>query len=386
MTSNSTTPDSPQQCPHERLTEEGYCRRCNADCRGIPDPFHTSLPTPKCPQCDQPLKRVVQETNSLLNHDQWASTIAGEWFCTCHNNHRGNKPYAYFWQSEFNSGAAHPSETRAGEQEGSTMEPEIKPHSSVLYTDLTVRCHGCKSALVWRYLEDIDEIEVLHEHEPAPVQTGEGSTMRSGKMLDRMEQDLAAQSEGVAPNRQTWQSMSSDEQLSFLAAQAAEIERLIESQADAFETQRQIIDGLQSELKAAQSLNEFFRDSVGECHVMISRNTAEFQIRKEWESTDLPPRLQKLIASLSAAETLVGELRTQLESARNSFGMICENDKTRYRHNQSRPDGKLPSQAEEPGSIWLTPKEMASTAKAAIDLVFLKHPARTLKKEDGKDE
>jgi hypothetical protein len=36
----------------------------------------------------------------MLNADQWRSTIAGDLFCTCHNNNRGNKPYAYFWKHE----------------------------------------------------------------------------------------------------------------------------------------------------------------------------------------------------------------------------------------------------------------------------------------------
>ena len=53
----------------------------------------------------------------------------------------------------------------------------------------------------------------------------------------------------------------------------------------------------------AEDLNKFFRDSVGECHVMISRNTAEYQIREEWDPCDLPPRLQKVMrAALAASE------------------------------------------------------------------------------------
>jgi DNA modification methylase len=56
---------------------------------------------PYCPICESPLKMVIQEANSPLNEDQWASIRAGDWFCTCHNNHRGNKPYAFFWDSEF---------------------------------------------------------------------------------------------------------------------------------------------------------------------------------------------------------------------------------------------------------------------------------------------
>jgi hypothetical protein len=39
---------------------------------------------------------------------------------------------------------------------------QLKPHSSVIYTDLTVRCHGCKGTLIWRYDEEKDEIETFH--------------------------------------------------------------------------------------------------------------------------------------------------------------------------------------------------------------------------------
>lgn len=54
-------------------------------------------------------------------------------------------------------------------------------------------------------------------------------------------------------------------------------------------------DRLRESEAREQALNEYFRDSVGECHVMISRNDSEFQIRSEWEPTDLPPRLQKVM-------------------------------------------------------------------------------------------
>jgi len=42
-------------------------------------------------------------------------------------------------------------------------ERAIAPHLSQTYTDLTVRCHGCGSALIWRYLEEKNEIEVFHD-------------------------------------------------------------------------------------------------------------------------------------------------------------------------------------------------------------------------------
>jgi hypothetical protein len=37
----------------------------------------------------------------MLNKDQWESQRAGDWLCTCHNNSRGNRPYAYYWNYEF---------------------------------------------------------------------------------------------------------------------------------------------------------------------------------------------------------------------------------------------------------------------------------------------
>lgn len=54
-------------------------------------------------------------------------------------------------------------------------------------------------------------------------------------------------------------------------------------------------------LETAQTLNEYFRDAVGECHLMISRSTSEYQVRKAWEPTDLPPRLQKIMKALETA-------------------------------------------------------------------------------------
>lgn len=57
-------------------------------------------------------------------------------------------------------------------------EEEIKLHSSVIHTDLTVRCHGCGATLIWRYHEDKDEIEVFHcanKADPGSAQTAMGN-------------------------------------------------------------------------------------------------------------------------------------------------------------------------------------------------------------------
>jgi hypothetical protein len=56
--------------------------------------------TPNCPQCGNPLTEIRYPSDSMLNRDQWESQLPGDLFCTCHNNHRGNKPYAYFWRSQ----------------------------------------------------------------------------------------------------------------------------------------------------------------------------------------------------------------------------------------------------------------------------------------------
>lgn len=53
-----------------------------------------------CPKCNQPLTEIRYPSDSMLNRDQWESQLPGDLFCTCHNNHSGNKPYAYFWKSE----------------------------------------------------------------------------------------------------------------------------------------------------------------------------------------------------------------------------------------------------------------------------------------------
>lgn len=55
---------------------------------------------PKCPKCDKRLTQVRRPSGSMLNSDQFDAVRAGDWFCDCHTNGRGNTPYAYFWDSE----------------------------------------------------------------------------------------------------------------------------------------------------------------------------------------------------------------------------------------------------------------------------------------------
>lgn len=71
----------------------------------------------------------------------------------------------------------------------------------------------------------------------------------------------------------------------------------------------------------ARDLNKFFRDSVGECHVMISRNTGEYQIRQEWEATDLPPRIQKVMRRALAVESALAAARSEVEQ-RDGWVMV----------------------------------------------------------------
>ena len=58
------------------------------------------------------------------------------------------------------------------------------------------------------------------------------------------------------------------------------------------------VDRLTKERDEARANADFLRQSVGECHVMISRNSADYQITTDWSATDLPPRLRKLMLEL----------------------------------------------------------------------------------------
>ena len=57
----------------------------------------------------------------------------------------------------------------------------------------------------------------------------------------------------------------------------------------------------EKERDEAKDLNVYFRDAVGECHLMISRNTSAYQVRGKWEPSDLPPRLQKIMSRSEAS-------------------------------------------------------------------------------------
>lgn len=54
-----------------------------------------------CPCCKQPLQKVKQSSNSMLNAEQFDSIKAGDWYCTtCPSNGRGNSSFCYYWQHE----------------------------------------------------------------------------------------------------------------------------------------------------------------------------------------------------------------------------------------------------------------------------------------------
>lgn len=59
---------------------------------------------PNCPLCEKPLEKVRRSTSSPLNEDQFDAVKAGDWFCDCSDNGRGNAPFAYFWNRELESG------------------------------------------------------------------------------------------------------------------------------------------------------------------------------------------------------------------------------------------------------------------------------------------
>ena len=56
---------------------------------------------PECPLCKKPLQRVTN-TGGWMNSDQFDAVRAGDWFCECSSNGRGNATYAYFWDKEVN--------------------------------------------------------------------------------------------------------------------------------------------------------------------------------------------------------------------------------------------------------------------------------------------
>jgi hypothetical protein len=90
------------------------------------------------------------------------------------------------------------------------------------------------------------------------------------------------------------------------------------AEATVSEQARQI-EALTQERDEARSLNQFFRDSVGECHVMISRKTSAYQIRREWDSSDLPPRIQRVMQKKEKAEQQLSTVRAAFQGLHNQI-------------------------------------------------------------------
>ena len=66
----------------------------------------------------------------------------------------------------------------------------------------------------------------------------------------------------------------------------------------------------------ARTNADFLRGSIGECHLMISRNTPEFRLKQDWETTTLPFRLQAILRERDALRAEVTRLETELEKLR----------------------------------------------------------------------
>lgn len=62
------------------------------------------------------------------------------------------------------------------------------------------------------------------------------------------------------------------------------------------------LDRARAERDEARANADFLRESIGECHLMISRNTPEYQLKQTWEAVDLPPRLRKIMLRAESAE------------------------------------------------------------------------------------
>ncbi len=54
----------------------------------------------ECPRCAEKLMPVEYHSNSLLNFEQWSSTIAGDYYCNKCKGERGKSGKRYYWKSE----------------------------------------------------------------------------------------------------------------------------------------------------------------------------------------------------------------------------------------------------------------------------------------------
>jgi len=68
---------------------------------------------------------------------------------------------------------------------------------------------------------------------------------------------------------------------------------------------------VERELAEARENADFLRDSIGECHLMISRKTPEFQTRLDWDATTLPARLRVILKRIKELEAEIARLRAK---------------------------------------------------------------------------
>lgn len=113
-----------------------------------------------CPKCKQPLQEIRYPSDSMLNRDQWESQLPGDLFCAHHNNHKGNKPYAYFWKSSL---AESPSE--------SAPAPEADDERAKFATAMLGSLKLCGIEFHEELVEEGGPWEVYAEPEPRYFET-----------------------------------------------------------------------------------------------------------------------------------------------------------------------------------------------------------------------
>lgn len=75
---------------------------------------------------------------------------------------------------------------------------------------------------------------------------------------------------------------------------------------------------VEQDVEAQDGNWQFLLDSVGECHLMISRKGTEFQLRDDWNATSLPYRLRDILRRLAVeAPVLTEEERATVEKNRD---------------------------------------------------------------------
>jgi hypothetical protein len=120
---------------------------------------------PRCPKCGELLLAIVYPKGSPLNRDQWESQLPGDLYCVCHNNHKGDKPYAYFWRSEFTAHTsrvpAQPPADAIGAQDYKQMVREIKANRGAEQPgSVQPPCSKCSH----HFPNDCDQCDCVGEH------------------------------------------------------------------------------------------------------------------------------------------------------------------------------------------------------------------------------